>query len=199
MRSYFTLIQSIGGIFFKFRDLLPVPIAIGLLFKARPRFWGWVFGLPIIFLGETIRVWAIMHIGPSTRTRKISAERLVTSGPYAICRNPLYLANFLKVFGLLTIGGNLSFSIWVLVFYGVEFFTMIRYEEFYLLNRFPELFKKYCSQIPVFFPNGNLFQHSSARPPYSLREALLSEKCTFGSTGAVLVLLAVSELRSRSK
>jgi len=141
-------------------------------------------------LGEGLRIWGIMHIGPTTRTRSICADRLVTSGPYSWSRHPLYLANILKIVGLLIIAGNFRYALAVSVFYALEFSTMIPYEESFLAERFEKEFTDYARQVPVLLPSGRRF--SGANPSaYSLAESLRSEKRTFASTGLILALIAI--------
>ena len=188
---------SIGNFFFKHRDKLPVPLVILMLKCSKPTKIGWLIGLPLVFAGEMLRLWGLRHIGPSTRTREVSAEKLVTSGPYAHCRNPLYLANLLKVTGLTIIAGNIYFSILTLVFYLVEFIFMIDFEENFLANKFPEQHKAYTKLVPIFFPTIKPCKQLDAKPSFSFIEALKSEKRTMTSTSLILLLLAACKLRTR--
>lgn len=191
--------QRTGRFFFEWRDKLPVPLAMALPVVARPRFIGWGLGLPLIILGEAIRVWSIMHIGPTTRTREICADKLVTSGPYCCCRNPLYLANLLKVAGIISIAGNPFYAALVTVFYAIEFCFMIPYEEQFLAQKFPEQFKSYKELVPAMLPLAGKNEKFDAAPEFTLAEALKSEKKTFLSTSAIVLLLAVIAIFRKEK
>ncbi len=191
--------NSLGRFFFEWRDKLPVPLALAMVSCARPRPLNWVLGMPLVMAGEALRVWGLMHIGPTTRTREICADRLVTSGPYSHCRNPLYLANLLKITGFMVIAGNLKYALCVLAFYTVEFAAMIPYEETFLAEKFPEAHKAYRSVVPAFFPKCAAVEGMSAEPAYSLQNALASEKRTFASTSAILLLLSICSLLKREK
>lgn len=194
------LLQRTGRFFFEWRDKLPVPLALAMPVLARPRRTGWLLGLPLILLGESIRVWALMHIGPTTRTREICADRLVTSGPYCCCRNPLYLANMLKIAGVLVISGNPVYALLVGLFYLLEFCSIIPYEEQFLADKFPEQFKSYKEAVPALLPLTGRNAEFAAPPAFTLTEALKSEKKTFASTVAVLSLLAlIAKFRSGEK
>ncbi len=183
-----SLARTIGAALFRWRDLLPVPLVVGLAWAARPTRLTWLAGLPFVFVGEAVRVWSLMHIGPTTRTREICADRLVVSGPYALTRNPLYLANLLKVAGFLVIAGHGPFAVLALAFYAFEYATVIPFEEQFLEGKFPEAFAEYRSRVPVLLPRAWL-EGWDARGPHSLAEAVRSERRTFASSGLLLALL----------
>jgi len=185
-------ITRTGHFFFVWRDKLPVPLVLAMAGCARPRLLGWVLGLPFIVLGESLRIWALMHIGPKTRTREICAERLITSGPYAHCRNPLYLANFLKILGFMVISGNPGFALVVALFYLIEFSTMIPYEEGFLAEKFPDAHRCYREAVPAFIPTLQADSRFAAAANFSLNEALRSEKRTFASTSLILLTVALA-------
>lgn len=185
-------IKRTGQFFFVWRDKLPVPLVIAMASCARPRFVGWLLGLPLVILGESLRIWALMHIGPKTRTRDICAERLITSGPYSHCRNPLYLANFIKILGFMIIAGNLPFAMVVALFYILEFSTMIPYEEGFLAEKFPDAHRCYRELVPAFIPTLDANIRFDGEPNFSFAEALSSERRTFASTSLILLTFALS-------
>ncbi len=185
-------IKRTGQFFFVWRDKLPVPLVLAMAGCARPRLLGWLLGLPLVIIGECLRIWALMHIGPKTRTREICAERLITSGPYSHCRNPLYLANFIKILGFMTISGNILFAAVVALFYLLEFSTMIPYEESFLAEKFPDAHRCYRESVPAFIPAFDANSRFDGEANFSFAEALRSEKRTFASTSLILLTLAVS-------
>jgi hypothetical protein len=184
-------LNQIGKFFFIWRDKLPVPLALAMVSCARPRRFGWIVGIPFVLAGELIRLWGLMHIGPTTRTRDICADRLVTSGPYCHCRNPLYFANFLKIAGFMLIAGNPLYAFCVAVFYLIEFITMIPYEEGFLAEKFSQAHRHYRDCVPVFLPSIQPNKEFDAYPAFSFADAVRSERRTFASTAAILLLLAV--------
>ena len=94
----------LGGWLFRKRTALPVPIALALL-VIPPResdvatAWLLVAGLPLVILGELIRLWGVHHIGAVSRTRSERLGPLIDSGPFAHVRNPLYIGNVLLWLG----------------------------------------------------------------------------------------------------
>lgn len=193
--------ERVGEVFFRWRDLLPVPVALLLVARARKRPLGWLLGLPLVAVGELLRLAAIRHIGPTTRTREICADRLVTSGPYAWVRHPLYLANALKVAGMLLCAGDLPVGILATVFYIVEFSTMIPYEEAFLKDKFPESFESWAARTPAFIPRRPEESDETAEPvaKWAWSEAFRSERRTFLSTGLILLVLLIASSARRER
>ncbi len=192
-------VNQIGRFFFTWRDKLPVPLVLAMVPCARPSFFSWLAGLPFVFAGELLRIWGLMHIGPTTRTREICADRLVTSGPYSHCRNPLYFANFLKILGFMIIAGNPGYAFFVILFYLIEFSTMIPYEEGFLAEKFPEAHKCYRESVSPFVPSLNPVSRYEEPAAFSFAEAVTSEKRTFSSTAAILLLLLFCSFKRREK
>ena len=185
-----TFFSKIGRFCFEWRDKLPIPLVLGLAKFARPTKISWIVGLPFVILGELLRIFSLRHIGPTTRTREICADGLVTTGAYACSRNPLYLGNYIKIFGLLTIAGNFVYGLVVCLFFLIELLAIIAYEESFLRKKFPNEYKVF-EEIPAFFPRLAKIRNVFDKGPFSFIEALRSEKKTFQSTGAILIFLAL--------
>jgi protein-S-isoprenylcysteine O-methyltransferase Ste14 len=84
--------------------------------------------------------------------RVIKGHELITSGPYAIVRNPIYLG----MFGLM-IATGLVFTTWWALLIAVVIFLIgnqirIRAEEQLLRETFASQFDDYARRVPAFFP-----------------------------------------------
>jgi protein-S-isoprenylcysteine O-methyltransferase Ste14 len=84
--------------------------------------------------------------------RVIKGHELITSGPYAIVRNPIYLG----MFGLM-IATGLVFAPWWALLIAVIIFLVgnqirIRAEERLLRETFGSQFDDYAGRVPAFFP-----------------------------------------------
>src|SRR5690606_17564584 len=78
---------------FRLRGVLPVPAALIILAWSSPTPSSIVFGGAIILTGEIVRIWSAGYIR-KYRVAVVDSDRLVTAGPYAYVRNPLYWGNF---------------------------------------------------------------------------------------------------------
>ena len=102
-----TIMDTVGAALFRARSWTPVPLAVLAIVKARPRAKLLMPGLVFLATGLLLRLWAVVWVGPSSRTRSTDppAERVV-GGPYALLAHPIYVANGLLSAGLLTLTGS---------------------------------------------------------------------------------------------
>lgn len=107
---------------------------------------GWL----LIATGILGRLWCTMYIGE----RK--AAMIVTSGPYSICRNPLYLFSAVAVAGIGAQTGTLTLAALFGLFTVVAFQIVIRREEKFLQGAFGQPYLDYCARTPRFWPNPSL-------------------------------------------
>jgi protein-S-isoprenylcysteine O-methyltransferase Ste14 len=118
--------------------------------------WLDLAGGAIVLTGHALRLLALRHIGPNSRTHDLGAATLVTQGPYAIVRNPLYLGNWLIAVGLCFFA-QLSwlFVVGPAVVFAL-YYTAIRAEEGFLRERFGAGYRAYCAATPRLFPRALL-------------------------------------------
>ncbi|NND69319.1 MAG: isoprenylcysteine carboxylmethyltransferase family protein [Halioglobus sp.] len=104
-------------------------------------------GATLLVCGLVIRLWAALYI-VHNRNR-----HLVSSGPYSIVRNPLYVGNFVAIFGALVAAGSfLAILIGMLGMAFVYYFT-IRYEDARLAIHFEDEFNEFRARVPRVIPS----------------------------------------------
>lgn len=79
---------------FTWRVAFTVLVVLGIFFISKPRIGSpfFISGLVLIVLGALLRIWAAGHLSKN--------KTLTTTGPYAYCKNPLYLGTFLVGSGI---------------------------------------------------------------------------------------------------
>lgn len=143
----------------------------------------WPIGLAVIIIGGLLRLWAIRYIGRSARTRKEKAKTLLIVGPYAIIRNPLYVANILICLGACTLFGLLWY-LPILCLALLVHYTIVAYaEESFLTEKYGEEYLKYKQMVPRWFPFKLSSPLINTPPDFSWQEALKRE-----TPGGLLIL-----------
>lgn len=193
-----------GGWFFYLRGFIPVPFFIFLIFvdwkPYENNLLTWLGGLLFLIMGEVLRCWGIHFIGKYSRTRKRKCKRLISIGPYALTRNPLYIGNFLIMVGFIF----LSKLIWLLPFLLPFFFfyytCIIFWEEEVLMETFPLEAKEYFTKVPRWFGIQGLKERLknalSSKGDTSFRELIRFEKRTLQFLTVMILLMLMKELFS---
>lgn len=185
--------MKLGELLFKYRSFTPVPFFVVAIIWAQPQKGLVIFGAILAAVGELIRLWGVSYSGGATRTRKIGATQLVTNGPYAHLRNPLYFGDILIYIGaIIAAGAWLPYLMWIVIFFfSFQYMAIIRMEEKKLLELFGEEYERYTSAVPRYFPRISPYPYRSKIKP-SLKNALRSEKSTFLN---IIIFLAVFVVR----
>jgi protein-S-isoprenylcysteine O-methyltransferase Ste14 len=120
---------------------------------SRPTLESLAFGVPLSIAGLALRAWAAGHLAKN--------QRLVTGGPYAYTRNPLYVGTLLVAAGI-TISAR---SAWLGVLFALVFvfvyLPVIQNEQQHLQRLFPE-FDAYAAEVPVLWPRSRRYAGASS-------------------------------------
>jgi protein-S-isoprenylcysteine O-methyltransferase Ste14 len=114
--------------------------------------WLQGIGLAIFLLGLALAIWARVYIGQNwgmPMTEKVDPE-LVTSGPYATIRHPIYSGIILALAGT-TVAVSLYWLVAVVVL-GAYFIYSAVMEERYMTERFPETYPSYKQSTKMLIP-----------------------------------------------
>ena len=185
---------DVRRLIFKYRSYTPLPFLAVMLWCARPTALSMIIGFLVVVLGESIRFWGVSFVGAETRTTgTVGGTYLVTNGPFAHVRNPLYVGNMLLYAGI----GIMSLALfpWLLIvaciWFYVQYYLIVTREEEYLAERFGADFAEYTGEVRRFLPR--LTPFTSRHPaPKSLdpAEGLASERRTLQAIILVTVLIA---------
>ena len=126
-----------------------IRVPLGFLFAvlyfwlAQPTWHSMLLGLIGIVPGLLIRALASGHVRKN--------ESLATSGPYAYTRNPLYLGSLLIGIGFAIAARSWWIAVALLVMFFAIYLPVIRSEEEFLQQRFPE-YLQYARDVPRLWP-----------------------------------------------
>ena len=187
--------MPIGQFFFKYRSYTPTIFLIPLFLYGRPTLLTLIAGFLILLTGESMRFWGVSYAGGETRTTKVGASVLVTQGPFAYIRNPLYAGNMLIYFGISIMDNSLFpyLQIIGIIYFYIQYHFIVKDEEKFLRGKFKEKYEEYYSSVPSFLPNFKKYESSLQtvlKPNY--KEAYRSEKRTFQAISWILVLIILT-------
>ena len=103
-------------------------------------------GYVLLAAGALGRIWSTLYIA------KRKTRVLVTTGPYSICRNPLYLSSLFIGLGTLCIFKNVLLAALVLALFPPVYAVAVWQEERLLAEKFGKAFADYVSSVPRLFP-----------------------------------------------
>jgi protein-S-isoprenylcysteine O-methyltransferase Ste14 len=187
--------ESVRAFVFKNRGTLLALPAVLLALTGKPSRASARVGIPLAIAGELLRCWAVGYSGVTTRGDKVEAPELVSAGPYAYVRNPLYVGNFITAagFAIAFTGGlgpgrriaAIAASLGVMA--GV-YATIVPHEEQFLLGEFGHEFDRYRENVPPLLPRTTPWDEGrGAWRPGVIRSA---ETRTFVTFAAMLAVLA---------
>ena len=192
--------QSFEAFVFKNRGALLAVPAVALAAAGKPSAFSIAVGLPIAIAGELLRCWAVGYSGITTRGDAVEAPKLVTAGPYAYVRNPLYVGNFITAagFAIAFTGKNsllarLGLLAGALGSMAGVYATIVPHEERFLREKFGDEFERYCERVPPVVPQ--LEPMPDGEGEWDAGVLAEAECNTFATFGAMLATLALKALR----
>ena len=187
--------MRLGGWLFRHRTSIPLPIVLALVLVpaqrlARPVVFD-ATGACLVALGELTRLWAVRHIGVISRTRSDRLGPLVSTGPFALVRNPLYIGNIALWVGFACAAHVPMLAPLVAVVLGLEYHAIVRWEEALLESRRGQEYRDYAARVPRWVPRRLSASSPSpaASATFSWRETLYSERGTLIAIAAGYLLI----------
>jgi protein-S-isoprenylcysteine O-methyltransferase Ste14 len=123
----------------------------------------------LLATGVMGRLWCTLFISG------FKTKHLITSGPYSVVRNPLYVFSLLGGLGLALGTGMFSMALLVAVLFALYYPTVIVLEEQKLRAIHGAAFDDYCQRVPSLVPRLSLYQEPEnyeMRPRF-FRKAML--------------------------
>ena len=191
-------------IFRKFRKprfLFVYPLAVICFLMAHPTRLAFQLGIPVMGLGEAIRLWANGYVGHRKVNKAqgpLKIGHLITGGPYAFVRHPLYLGSLLIGAGFCLVVGHWGLGLAALAGFILIYRPKIAEEEATLRREWPEAFEHYASAVPRWLPDGRRYAHPYGA--WSWRGLVASKEWkTVMGIGALLILFYFREVLIRQR
>lgn len=165
------------------RIRVPLGFAFAVLYfwLAQPTWRFLALGAVLIGPGLLIRALASGHVRKN--------EALATSGPYAYTRNPLYLGSLLIGVGFAVASRSWWIGVLLVVMFFAIYMPVIRGEEKFLRETFPE-FEKYAQEVPRMFPRIRPGSSGGGGFSFDLYLRHREYNALLGAVGMVAVLIA---------
>ncbi len=188
--------MDIRNFFFKNRSYTPVPLALLIIYFSTPALPYLWYGLGCLIIGESIRFWAVSYAGGITRTTKVGAPKLCSSGPFVHVRNPLYIGNLFLFSGMVLTAG--APNVWVMlgitwIFFLTQYALIISLEEETLVNLFGDDYSTYQKNVPRLFPRLSPWKNDDDRTPMTFMKTLKTEKRTLQNIVFILLLVVIRQ------
>ena len=117
--------------------------AIFYLWRARPVWWSLAIGAAVAAFGIFLRAMASGHVKKN--------KDLATTGPYAYCRNPLYLGSIIIAIGFAIASRDAWVAIVIVLLFVAIYVPVIRSEEAFLRRHFAG-YEDYARRVPRLMP-----------------------------------------------
>jgi len=154
--------------------------AVLLLVLARPVPRTIALGLPLVLLGETIRVLANGAL--------VKDRELTTWGIYTHLRHPLYTGSFLIGLGFIIMAWHLLLGAGMLLFYLFIYRRTVLREEEKMAMRFPSEYRAWADEVPRFIPRRFSATEIAAGFRWNRARANREHQGVLGVLGVTLVL-----------
>ena len=186
-----------GAWLFRYRSSLPVPLALVLLLVRKGAVeasWVLVVGPLLVIIGEGLRLWAVRHIGTISRTRTTRYGPLITTGPYAMTRNPLYVGNWFLWTGFAV----WSSLLWMLpiawLVFALQYRAIAKWEAAFIRSIYGPAYDAYARQVRAWLPRWPAAGAPASGPRHPWREVLFSERGTLLAAAVMSGLLILKHL-----
>jgi protein-S-isoprenylcysteine O-methyltransferase Ste14 len=118
--------------------------AVFYLWRARPDWWSLAGGGAVAALGVFLRAMASGHVKKN--------EELATTGPYAYCRNPLYVGSIIIAIGFAIAARDVWVACAIVLLFVAIYVPVMQSEESFLRRHFAE-YADYARRVPRLLPN----------------------------------------------
>jgi protein-S-isoprenylcysteine O-methyltransferase Ste14 len=155
----FSILASVGRRIFGWRLMVGLGVAaVGIEWLSPVPFFApghrmaQIGALSCVAVGLALRAWGGGCAGRHTRTAEIEAPRLVTDGPFAYVRNPIYTGTMCLGFGMAALIGDPWAYLLAALAFAFLYLSIVPAEEEFLSRQFGAAYERYRAEVPRFLP-----------------------------------------------
>ena len=141
-------------------------------------------------MGQFVRILVAGYVPRDTSGRNTKAQKaevLNTTGMYSLCRNPLYLGNFLMMLSPVLLLGNWLFALCFTLAFWLYYERIIYAEESFLTQKFGDAYLQWAQNTPAFVPSFRNYTKSTLG--FSMKSMLKREyHSLFGLAASLFVV-----------
>ena len=147
-------------------------------------------GMVLVGIASLGRLWCALYIAG------YKDDRLVTEGPYAMCRHPLYLFSFLGAVGVGLCTETVTIPAILTVLFAAAYPAVVRGEEARLAELFGKPYQDYLGHTPAFFPRIGLLREPQSYlvNPRVFRRSLFDALWFIWTVGILEIIEELHEL-----
>lgn len=181
---------EIGENLFQWRNYTIIPAMMILLLFSSTTPRSATVGTLLIMLGLIARIYTVAFMAADS-VDGLGADHLITSGPFALVRNPLYTSNLIITLGVVFYSGVVILGTLVLAFFVFQYHCITKYEESTLFAKFGDEYQRYMDRVPAWVPLKVPIADDFPVPP-SISAAVVAEKRSIAAIGVILFLLMLA-------
>lgn len=181
---------EMGEKLFQWRHYTIVPALMLLLLFAHPSARTATVGTLLILVGTAVRIYSVAFMGDDAKDN-VGMDYLITTGPFAIIRNPLYIGNLVITFGVIFYAGVVWLGLPLFIFFLFQYHCITKYEENSLLAKFGDEYQRYMDRVPAWVPL-KVPVAEDFPVPTSISAAFVAEKNALATVGAIIFLLMLA-------
>ncbi len=103
-------------------------------------------GAVLVGIASLGRLWCSLYIAG------YKTNKLITEGPYSMCRNPLYFFSYLGALGVGLVSETFLIPFIILIAFAIYYPFVVKSEEAKLKKIHKNEFEEYLNKVPSFFP-----------------------------------------------